>query len=83
MNVFRALNHLINIILIFLAEPGLPRSIVIKMVKLFGQFFKFVILKNLKNDVLKALEHKDPKQKIDECFKSWENVFEYVDSQKK
>lgn len=83
MSVFTVLNHLLRLILHFLANPIIPRATVMEMVRLFRHFIINVILHDLKAEVLKYLNHPLARQKIEECFDKYKNIFKKVDTEKK
>lgn len=83
MGIFQAVTHLIGIILHFFSEPGLPRKVTISMIAMFKDFYRRIIFTDLKSEVLEALKSLDPARNIAECFQRYENIFDYVDTEKK
>lgn len=83
MRIFKMFSCLLQILIIFLANSTIPRAFIIKIVSLFKFFVVNVILHDLKIDVLEALDHANPRFKIEESFDQCAKVFDYVKTEKK
>lgn len=82
MGVLEIVDHLIQIILFFYKNSSISRNVVVNMIQLFQHFLVNIFLLHLKVAILEATKGQY-EQQIDEIFKYYGNIFNYVNSEKK
>lgn len=82
MDTITILNYLLKIILFFYSDSVLPRKVVDDVILLFKCFVVNVLFPQLKVDLIQACGDNFT-NKINEVFRPYERVFDYVDTEKK